>query len=70
MSVQSGRIPFKPNSFYMHKPIILNPEEALRLEYEYKWKSLISFESFLSVKAQQAVYDMNAKGYERTKTQH
>lgn len=44
--------------------IILNPDEALKLEYEQNWEDLISFEHFLSIKAQQAVFESNAKGYE------
>ncbi len=45
--------------------IVLNPEEALRLEYEYNWKELVSYEDFLSIKAQRETYDSNATGYER-----
>jgi hypothetical protein len=48
--------------------IILNPEEAQRLDYENNWKDLISFESYLSIKDQQAVFESNAKGYEAYST--
>lgn len=44
--------------------ILLNPEEAAQLDYEQNWKELVSFEDYLSIKAQQAVYESNAKGYE------
>ena len=47
--------------------IILNPEEAQRLDYEKNWKDLISFENYLSIKQQQNVYESNQIGYERTK---
>ncbi len=44
--------------------IILNPEEAQKLDYEQNWKDLVSFEDYLSIKAQQKVYESNQKGYE------
>ena len=44
--------------------IILNPEEAQRLDYEHNWKDLMTFESYLSMKAQKAVYESNEKGYQ------
>jgi hypothetical protein len=44
--------------------IILNPEEAQRLDYEHNWKDLMTFESYLSMKAQQAVYETNENGYQ------
>jgi len=44
--------------------LILNPEEAQRLDYEQNWKNLVTFEGYLSIKAQQAVYESNPKGYE------
>ncbi|MEI6533623.1 MAG: hypothetical protein WCO06_07365 [Candidatus Roizmanbacteria bacterium] len=47
-----------------NKIIVLNPEEAERLDYEYNWKSLVSFEDYLSIKAQQAVFESNEKGYQ------
>jgi hypothetical protein len=47
------------------KIIILNPEKATRLDYEHNWKDLLTYESYLSMKAQQQVYEGNAKGYER-----
>ena len=47
------------------KTIILNPEETLRLDYEANWKSLISYENYLSIKDQQEVYERNQKGNER-----
>jgi len=48
----------------MKKIIILNPEETLRLDYEYNWKDLVTFEDYLSIKAQQEVFESNQKGYE------
>jgi hypothetical protein len=47
-----------------NKIIVLNPEEAQRLDYEHNWKSLVSFEDYLSIKAQQAVFESNEKGYQ------
>jgi hypothetical protein len=48
------------------KTIVLNPEEAQRLDYyEHYWKDLMSFEDYLSMKAQQTVFESNEKGYER-----
>lgn len=44
--------------------IVLNPEESDRLDYEHNWKDLVSFEGYLSIKAQKAVFDSNHKGYE------
>jgi len=44
--------------------IILNPEEAQKLDYEQNWKHLVSFEDYLSIKAQQAVFESNEKGYQ------
>ena len=44
--------------------IVLNPEEAQRLDYEYNYKEFMTFESYLSMKAQQAVYESNEKGYQ------
>ena len=44
--------------------IVLNPEEAQKLDYEYNWKDLVSFEDYLSIKAQQKVYESNQKGFE------
>lgn len=44
--------------------IILNPDETLKLEYEQNWEDLMSFEHFLSIKAQQAVFESNEKGYQ------
>ena len=44
--------------------IILNPEEAQKLDYEQNWKDLVSFEDYLAIKAQQAVFESNQKGYE------
>jgi hypothetical protein len=54
--------------YYQPKTIILNPEEAQRLDYEHNWKDLVSFDTYLSIKAQQQAYDSNEKGYERTKS--
>ena len=45
--------------------IILNPEEALKQDYEQNWKDLVSFEDYLSIKAQQKVFESNQKGYEK-----
>lgn len=47
--------------------IILNSEEALKQEYEQNWKDLVSFKDYLSIKAQQKVFESNQKGYERIK---
>lgn len=44
--------------------IVLNPEEAQRLDYEHNWKDLMTFESYLLMKTQQAVYESNEKGYQ------
>jgi len=51
---------------YIHNmiTIVLNPEEAQRLDYEHNWKDLISFEDYLSIKAQQTVFESNEKGYQ------
>jgi len=46
------------------KAIILNPEKGLRLDYEANWKDLVSFEDYLSIKAQQKVFESNEKGYQ------
>jgi len=46
------------------KTIILNPKETQRLDYEANWKDLVSFEDYISIKAQQAVFESNQKGYE------
>jgi hypothetical protein len=47
--------------------IILNPEEAARLDYEHKWADLVTFEDYLSIKQQQLSYLANQKGYEASK---
>jgi hypothetical protein len=51
--------------------IILNPEEASKLasylDYETNWKDLVTYERYLSIKVQQAVFESNEKGYEREK---
>lgn len=44
--------------------IVLNPEEAQKLDYEQNWKDLVTFEGYLSIKAQQKVFESNQKGYE------
>lgn len=44
--------------------IILNPEEAQKLDYEQNWINLITFKDYLSIKAQQAIFESNEKGYE------
>lgn len=46
------------------KIIVLNPEETQRLDYEQNWKDLVSFEDYLSIKAQQQVFESNEKGYQ------
>lgn len=46
------------------KVIVLNPEEAERLDYEQNWKDLVSFEDYLSIKAQQKVFESNENGYQ------
>lgn len=48
----------------MNEIIDVNPEETLRLDYEQNWKDLLTFESYLSVKAQQAIFESNEKGYQ------
>ena len=48
----------------MNKIIDVNPEETLRLDYEQNWKDLLTFESYLSVKAQQTIFESNEKGYQ------
>jgi len=51
------------------KPIILNPEESLLLEYQQEgWHYIVTFEDFKSIKEQQQVFESNAVGYERTKS--
>jgi hypothetical protein len=45
--------------------IVLNPQEAQRLDYEQNWKDLVSFEDYLSIKTQQKVFESNEKGYQR-----
>jgi hypothetical protein len=42
--------------------IILNPEETQRLDYEQNWKNLVSFDHYLLIKAQRAVFKSNEKG--------
>jgi hypothetical protein len=44
--------------------IILNPEEAQRLDYEQNWKDLTTFEGYLSIMDERAAYKNNAKSYE------
>jgi len=48
----------------MNKIIDVNPEETLRLDYEQNWKDLVTFESYLSIKAQEAIFKSNEKGYQ------
>jgi len=48
--------------------IILNPEESLRLDYENNWKSLLSYQDYLSIKAQQGTFESNEKGYQVSST--
>jgi len=49
--------------------IILNPQEAMLLDYEQNFQHLTSYEGYLSIIAQQATYESNQKGYERYETQ-
>jgi len=44
--------------------IILNPEEAQRLDYEQNWKDLVDYDGYLYIKIQQANYEGNEKGYQ------
>jgi hypothetical protein len=44
--------------------IILNPEEASKLDYEANWKDLVDYEGYLYIKIQQCNYEGNAKGNE------
>jgi hypothetical protein len=46
------------------KVIVLNPEQAQRLDYEQNWKDLVTYEDYLSIKAQQKVFESNEKGYQ------
>jgi hypothetical protein len=48
--------------------IVLNSEEAQRLDYEHNWKDLVSFEDYLSIKAQRALFESNEKGYQISST--
>lgn len=53
---------------YIHMTtIVLNPEQAARLDYEHNWAGLITFEGYLSIKQQQLSYLANQKGYEASK---
>jgi hypothetical protein len=47
------------------KIIVLNPDEADRLDYEHNWKKLISFDDYISIKIQKATFENNEKGYQR-----
>jgi hypothetical protein len=46
------------------KTIVLNPLKDAQLDYEHNWKDLVSFEGYLSIKAQQKVFESNEKGYQ------
>lgn len=46
----------------MSKTIVT--EQSLKLDWECNWKSLVSYEDFLSIKAQQNVFESNEKGYQ------
>lgn len=48
----------------MSEVIVLNPEEKLHLDYEHKWKGLVSYDNYLSIIAQTESYLANQKGYE------
>lgn len=43
----------------------ITTEETLKADYNHNWKDLVSYEGYLSIKAQQATFESNAKGYER-----
>ncbi len=45
--------------------LILNPDEALRLDYEHNWKHLVSYDDYLSIIEQRKSYTSNSAGYER-----
>ena len=47
-----------------NKIVVLNPEEAQKLDYQNNWKDLISFKNYLSIKAQQKVFESNEKSYQ------
>jgi hypothetical protein len=47
--------------------ITINPEEAARLDYEYNWADLVTFEHYLSIKQQELSYLANQRGYEASK---
>lgn len=51
----------------MSQVIVLNPEEKLRLDYEQKWKDLVSYDDYLSIIAQTESYLANQRGYEASK---
>lgn len=51
----------------MSKVIILNPEEKLRLDYQYNWENLVTYADYLSIIAQRKSYLNNESGYERYK---
>ena len=44
--------------------ICLNPEEVSKLDYEHNWKDLVSYDDYLSIKAQQATFESNERGYQ------
>jgi hypothetical protein len=50
--------------YYQPKVVVLNPEEAQRLDYEQNWKDLVTYEDYLSIKAQQKVFESNENGYQ------
>jgi len=65
--LSSGEIISNLNLFKLFKQkkmvtIILNPEETQRLDYEQNWKNLVSFDHYLLIKAQRAVFKSNEKG--------
>lgn len=51
----------------MSQVIVLNPEEKLRLDYEQKWKDLVSYDDYLSIIAQRKSFFCNELGYEASK---
>jgi len=48
----------------MPTTIILNPQEAMLLDYEQNFQHLTSYEGYLSIINQQVIYESNQKGYE------
>ena len=51
----------------MTQVIVLNPEEKLRLDYEYNWKDLVSYADYLKIITQRKSFLCNELGYEASK---